>query len=307
MARVQHLRDLGVVRQISAIFDTRRLGYKSSLVAVCVASDRLDEAAAIINRHPGVSHNYQRDHYFNMWFTIAVPPDADLETELKRLTEAAGVEKVRILPTLKLYKIGVKLDMEQDETRLGKDTSTYNRSREARPLTERDKELIRAVQDDMPLVPGPFAAMATAAGISETELFAWMEEMQAMGYLRRVAGILRHQKAGFTDNGMVTWKVPEAVIDEAGRVAASYPQVSHCYRRPIYEDWPYNLFSMIHARSRENCQEIAEQMAQELAPLGITEYAILYSTKEYKKDRVRYFIDWDLADLSREVPTPSGD
>ncbi|HZB95406.1 MAG TPA: chlorite dismutase family protein, partial [Herpetosiphonaceae bacterium] len=225
MARVKRLRDLGVVRQISAIFDTRRLGYKSSLVAVRVAPARLDEAAAIINRHPGVSHNYQRDHYFNMWFTIAVPPDADLETELKRLTEAAGVEKVRILPTLKLYKIGVKLDMEQDETRLGKDTSTYNRTREARPLTERDKELIRAVQDDMPLVLEPFAAMAAAAGISETELFAWLEEMQAMGYLRRVAGILRHQKAGFTDNGMVTWKVPEAVIDEAGRVAASYPQV----------------------------------------------------------------------------------
>jgi chlorite dismutase/DNA-binding Lrp family transcriptional regulator/nitrite reductase/ring-hydroxylating ferredoxin subunit len=307
MGRVQRLRDLGVVRQISAIFDTRRLGYTSSLVAVHANPARLDEAAAVINRHPGVSHNYRRDHYFNIWFTIAVPPGADLEAELNRLTDAAGVEKVRILPTLKLYKIGVKLDMEQDETKLGKDTSTYNRTREVRPLTERDKALIRAVQDDMPLVPAPFAAMADTAGISEAELFAWFEEMQAMGYLRRVAGILRHQKAGFTDNGMVTWKVPEEVIDEAGKIAASYPQVSHCYRRPIYEDWPYNLFSMIHARSRENCQEIADQMAKELASLGITEYAILYSTKEYKKDRVRYFVDWDLADMSQEAPAPSGD
>ncbi len=307
MGRIQRLRDTGVVRQIGAIFDTRRLGYTSSLVAVHVAPEHLEAAASVINRHPGVSHNYRRDHYFNMWFTIAVPPGTDLERELKRLTDAAGAETVRILPTLKLYKIGVKLDMQQDETKLGKDTATYQRAREARPLTERDKELIRAVQDDMPLVPEPFAAMASAVGIPEAELFAWIAEMQAMGYLRRVAGILRHQKAGFTDNGMVTWKVPEEVVDEAGRVAASYPQVSHCYRRPIYEDWPYNLFSMIHARSRENCQEIANQMAKELAPLGITEYAILYSTKEYKKDRVRYFVDWDLAGFSTEAATSSGD
>ena len=307
MARVERLRKLGIVRQISAIFDTRRLGYKSSLVAVRVDPARIDEAAEIINRHPGVSHNYQRDHYLNMWFTIAVPPDVDLEADLARLTDAARVEKVRLLPTLKLYKIGVKLDMEKDETKLGKDTSTYTKSREARALTEHDKMLIRAVQDDMPLVLEPFAAMAEAAGVSENELFGWLAEMQAMGYLRRVAGILRHQKAGFTDNGMVTWKSPEGVVDEAGRIAASYPQVSHCYRRPVYEDWPYNLFSMIHARSRENCEEIAQEMARELAPLGITEYAILYSTKEFKKDRVRYFVDWNLDTVSEEAPASSGD
>jgi chlorite dismutase/DNA-binding Lrp family transcriptional regulator/nitrite reductase/ring-hydroxylating ferredoxin subunit len=307
MARVQRLRDRGIVRQISAIFDTRRLGYTSSLVAVRVDPARIDEAAAVVNRHPGVSHNYQRDHYFNMWFTIAVPPGADLEGELQRLTEAAGVEKVRVLPTLKLYKIGVRLDMEKDETKLGKDTTAYAKTREALPLTERDKDLIRAVQDDMPLVPEPFAAMAATAGIETVELFAWLEEMQAMGYLRRVAAILRHQKAGFTDNGMVTWKSPEEVVDQAGKIAASYPQVSHCYRRPVYEDWPYNLFSMIHARSRENCEEIAREMARELAPLGISEYAVLYSTKEFKKDRVRYFVDWDLEGISTEASASAGD
>jgi siroheme decarboxylase len=294
MSRVARLREIGVVRQISPIFDTRKLGYKSSLVAVRVDPDQLEEAAAVVNSHPGVSHNYRRDHYFNMWFTIAVPPDGDLESEVTRLTERAGVEKVRLLPTLKMYKIAVKLNMEQDETKLGRETQEYVKASEIRPLTERDKELIRATQDDMPLVEQPFKLMAERAGISEDELFAWFGEMQAMNYLRRIAAILRHQKAGFTDNGMITWKVPEDKVDEAGRIAASYATVSHCYRRPIYPDWQYNLFSMVHARSRENAEEIARQMAEELRPLGVTEYAILFSTKEFKKDRVRYFVDWNI-------------
>lgn len=293
LQRIARLREIGVVRQISPIFDTRKLGYKSSLVAVRAAPERLEEAAAIVNSHPGVSHNYRRDHYFNMWFTIAVPPEQDLETEVKRLTDRAGVEKVRMLPTLKMYKIAVKLDMEQDETKVGKETQQYVKADELRPLTERDKELIRVTQDDLPLVEEPFKLLAQQAGISEQELFAWFDEMQRMNYLRRVAAILRHQKAGFTDNGMITWKVPEDKVDDAGRIAAAYSTVSHCYRRPVYEDWPYNFFSMVHARSRENAQEIARQIAEELRPLGVTEYVILFSTKEFKKDRVRYFVDWN--------------
>ena len=293
LKRIGRLREIGVVRQISPIFDTRKLGYKSSLVAVRAAPERLEEAAAIVNSHPGVSHNYRRDHYFNMWFTIAVPPEQDLETEIKRLTDRAGVEKVRMLPTLKMYKIAVKLDMEQDETKVGKETQKYVKADELRPLTERDKELIRATQDDLPLVEEPFKLLAEQAGISQDELFAWFDEMQRMNYLRRVAAILRHQKAGFTDNGMITWKVPEDKVDEAGRIAAAYSTVSHCYRRPVYEDWPYNFFSMVHARSRENAQEIGRQIAEELKPLGVTEYVILFSTKEFKKDRVRYFVDWN--------------
>ncbi|GAC1557209.1 MAG: AsnC family transcriptional regulator [Herpetosiphon sp.] len=291
IGRVQRLRDLGIVRQVSAIFDTRRLGYQSGLVAVRVDPERLEEAAAIINQHPGVSHNYRRDHHFNMWFTLAVPPEQNFEEELARLTERAGISIVRMLPTVKLYKIAVKLDMERDETKVGKEASTWTRPLVARPLTERDKQLIRAIQVDMPLVSEPFADAARHADVSEEELFSWMAEMQSMGYLRRVAGILRHQKAGFGDNGMITWKVPAEHVDTVGNILASYAAVSHCYLRPVYPDWQYNLFSMVHARSRENAQQIATEMANELAPYGVTDYAILFSTKEYKKDRVRYFIE----------------
>jgi DNA-binding Lrp family transcriptional regulator len=224
-----------------------------------------------------------------------------LDAEVQRLTERAGVEKVRMLPTLKMYKIAVKLNMEEDETKLGKDNTPYVKAKEIRPLTERDKHLIRATQDDMPLVEEPFKQMAEQAGVTEDDLFAWFNEMQEMNYLRRIAAILRHQKAGFTDNGMITWKVPEDKVDEAGRIAASYSTVSHCYRRPVYPDWQYNFFSMVHARSRENAEEIGRQIAEELKPLGVEEYVILFSTKEFKKDRVRYFVDWNADEVMSEA------
>jgi len=292
MDRVRRLREAGIVRQTSPIFDTRKLGYTSALIAARVDPARLEQVAQTISRHPGVSHNYRREHELNLWFTLAIPPGADFEAEAKRITDIDGVECVRLLPTLKAFKIGLKLDMERDEQDLERDEPPKPKpTKPARPLTEDDKRLIRATQGDLPLLEAPFVPLAEEAGVSQEELFAWLAEMQSMGYLRRFAAILRHQKAGFTDSGMITWRVPEDRIEEAGRICATFPQVSHCYQRPTYPDWPYNLFTMVHARSRESCERLAEQLAKELKPLGITESAILHTTKEYKKVRVRYFVE----------------
>lgn len=292
MDRVRKLREAGIVRQTSPIFDTRKLGYTSALIATRVDPDKLDAIAQTISRHPGVSHNYQREHGYNLWFTLASPPGADFETEAKRITDLAGVQCVRLLPTLKAFKIGLKLDMERDEQDLERDAPPQPKpTKPARPLTERDKRLIRATQGDLPLVGAPFEPLAKAAGVSQEELFAWLAEMQEMGYLRRFAAILRHQKAGFTDSGMIVWRVPEDRIEEAGRICATFPQVSHCYQRPTYPDWPYNLFTMVHARSRKSCKQLARQLAEELKPLGITESAILHTGKEFKKERVKYFVE----------------
>lgn len=295
MQRVERLRQQTIIRQLSAIFDTRKIGYQSTLVAARVAPDHLDEAALIINEHPGVSHNYRRDNAFNLWFTLAVPPEEDLDAVLAALTERAGVEKVRKLPNLKMYKIAVKLDMEKDEKSITRKDDAPHYEKNPRPLTARDRVMIRAIQEDLPTTSDFFAGAAAEAGVTVPELFAWMREMEGFGYLRRFAGILRHQEAGFTANGMITWKVPEEIVDEVGFKAAGYPQVSHCYRRPIYDDWQYNVFSMVHARSHESCEAIAQRMA---ADIGIDDYIILYSTHEYKKTRVEYFSeDWDAWNL----------
>jgi DNA-binding Lrp family transcriptional regulator len=289
MRRISLMKRSGLIRQINAIFDTRKLGYKSALVAFAVKKDMLDSVALEVNKHPGVSHNYERDHEFNMWFTLAVPPDGDLKKDLEQMASLEGVIKFRLLPTLKLYKIGVKLDMvNNDPSKITPDDNVKTIVLKKFEISSRDKEFIRELQKDLEVTPRPFDNPANNLGITVDELFKRAIEYESMGVMRRFAAILRHRDAGFTANGMIVWKVPDDKIDEVGYKLASFPQVSHCYRRPVYPDWPFNLFSMIHARRIEAAKKIAIELSNFV---GINEYRILFSSREFKKERVKYFLD----------------
>ncbi len=288
MRRITALKKMGIVRQINAIFDTRRLGYKSALVAFSIRTDRLNSVADVVNEHPGVSHNYERNHEYNMWFTLAVPPGTDMKQDLDRMAALEGVLKYRVLPTLKLYKIGVRLDMVNDDTEKPSPTDEVKElNPEKVALTERDKEFIRELQKDLAVVPEPFKELAENLGITTDELFAKAKEYEDLGIMRRFAAILRHRDAGFVANGMVVWHVPEEKIDEIGFKLAEFPQVSHCYRRPVYPDWRFNLFSMVHARSLDAAEKMAVEMS---STIGIEDYQILFSSREFKKERVKYFV-----------------
>lgn len=288
MRRINALKKMGLIRQINAIFDTRRLGYKSALVAFSVKPDRLDSVADVINEHPGVSHNYERNHEYNMWFTLAVPPGTDMKQDLDRMAALDGVIKYRVLPTLKLYKIGVRLDMVNEDAERPKPTDEVKElNPEKVELTERDKEFIRELQKDLAVVPEPFKELAHNLGITTNELFAKAKEYENLGIMRRFAAILRHRDVGFVANGMVVWHVPEEKIDEVGFRLAAFPQVSHCYRRPVYSDWRFNLFSMVHARSLAAAEKMAIEMS---GAIGIKDYQILFSSREFKKERIKYFV-----------------
>jgi DNA-binding Lrp family transcriptional regulator len=287
MQRIAYMKDLGLIRQINAIFDTRRLGYKSALIAFAVKSDKLDYVASEVNKHPGVSHNYERNHEFNMWFTLAVPPYADMKIDLDRMASLDGIIKYRVLPTLKLYKIGVRLDMVNEDPRKPKPTDKVKKLNPKKfDLTERDKDFVRELQRDLKVIREPFRELAGNLGITTTELFTKAKEYEQIGVMRRFAAILRHRNAGFSANGMIVWKVPEEKIDKIGYTLASFPQISHCYQRPIYPDWQFNLFSMIHARTLEAAKKIAAEMSE---TVGIKDYRILFSLREFKKERVKYF------------------
>ncbi len=288
MRRISSLKKMGLIRQINAIFDTRRLGYKSALVAFSVKPDNLDSVAEKVNEHPGVSHNYERNHEYNMWFTLAVPPGTDMKDDLDRMAALDGVIKYRVLPTLKLYKIGVRLDMVNEDAEKPKPVDEVKElNPEKVQLTERDKEFVRELQKDLEVVPEPFKGLADNLGITTEELFAKAKEYEKSGIMRRFAAILRHRDAGFVANGMVVWHVPEDKIDEVGFRLAAFPQVSHCYRRPIYPDWRFNLFSMVHARTLEAAEKMAVEMSE---TIGIKDYQILFSSREFKKERVKYFV-----------------
>jgi siroheme decarboxylase len=288
LERISAMKQAGLIRQINAIFDTRRLGYKSALVAFAVRPDKLDFVAEKVNEHPGVSHNYERNHEYNMWFTLAVPPGSDMKDDLDRMATLDGVIKYRVLPTLKLYKIGVKLDMVNEDPDKPKPTDKVkDLNPEKVRLSERDKNFIRELQKDLAITSEPFKELADNLQISSSELFAKAQEYERLGIMRRFAAILRHRDAGFVANGMVVWHVPEDRIDEVGFKLAEFPQVSHCYRRPVYPDWRFNLFSMVHARTLDAAKKMAVEMSE---TIGIKDYQILFSSREFKKERVKYFV-----------------
>jgi len=293
LARTRRLLEGRIIREITPIFDTRALGYESMLVAAKVDAENPQRPAAAVNAHPGVSHNYLRTHDFNLWFTIAVPPDSALGMDgtLEALMRQTGAESMRQLPTLTLFKINMNLEMEKGTDALASAVEAAPpRELERQPYDEDDIATIRAMQGPMEAIERPYDAAAVELGISTEALLLRLHSMVDRKLLRRVAAILYHRRAGFSANGMGVWKVPEAEILETGRRMASFRGISHCYQRPTYEDWPYSVFTMAHGRSKQECDAILDSIAAECG-IGPEDRATLYSSTEYKKIRLHYFTD----------------
>jgi DNA-binding Lrp family transcriptional regulator len=291
ITRVQELIDERIIRQVTPIFDTRALGYKSMLVAAKVDAENPHRAAKVINAHPGVSHNYLRNHDFNIWFTIAVEPDSKLGLDgtLEALAAEAGAESVRQLPTLKLFKIRMDLEMEGDTDKLASaGVAEEPAETEPQPYDSFDISIVKTLQGDMPVIAEPYKPTAEALRISQDKLLDHLAGMQERRLLRRVAAILFHRRAGFSANGMGVWKVPDEQILDIGPRMAAVRGISHCYQRPTYADWPYSVFTMAHGRSKQECDAILDSIAEQT---GIHERATLYSSTEFKKIRLLYFTE----------------
>ncbi|MCD6014616.1 MAG: putative transcriptional regulator, AsnC family [Solirubrobacterales bacterium] len=301
MGRTQRLLDERIIREITPIFDTRALGYSSMLVAAKVDASNPHRAARIINSHPGVSHNYLRTHDFNLWFTIATPPDSELGLDgtLQVLQRLTGAESIRQLPTLRLFKINMNLEMEKGTEALAAAADAAPpRELEPQPYDEADIAVIRALQGPMPVADRPYDAAAAEAGMSTETLLGHLQGMVERKILRRVAAILYHRRAGFSANGMGVWRVPEDDILAVGSRMSAVRGISHCYQRPTYPDWPYSVFTMAHGRSKRECDAILDSIADEHRLHG-DDRATLYSSTEFKKIRLHYFTD-DYANWERE-------
>jgi DNA-binding Lrp family transcriptional regulator len=299
LQRIQRLLEKRIIREITPIFDTRALGYQSMLVAAKVDSQHPHRAAQVINSHPGVTHNYLRNHDFNLWFTIAVEPDSrlGLQGTLDVMAERTGAESIRRLPTLRLFKIRMDLEMEKGTDALAA-AGEASEPMELEPiaLSEEDIATIRGTQGPMEVRTDAYAPAAERLGVSETEVVTRLHSLRERGGLRRVAAILYHRRAGFSANGMGVWAVPEDAILETGKRMAAFRGISHCYQRPTYADWPYSVFTMAHGRSKEECDAILDSIAEQT---GIAERATLYSSTEFKKVRMLYFTE-DFARWERE-------
>lgn len=274
-----------IIRQTSAIFDTKRLGYQSSLVAFKISKTNIDKAVNIINSHPGVSHNYERNHDFNIWFTMAVAPDSTLglEKTIKMLVKLTNADDYIVLPTLKLFKINVKLNTTGKDEKREKVKKVIHKKVELTPLHH---DIIKKAQYDISFVSEPFAKIIDELNIDYNTFFDILNELQSAGMMRRFASILNHRKAGFNANAMVVWDVNEDEGESIGEVAATFSAVSHCYLRPKYKNWPYNLFTMIHGKTIKETNSTIKDIANEIESKS---HLPLYSSREFKKVRIEYF------------------
>jgi DNA-binding Lrp family transcriptional regulator len=299
MERTSYLLRERIIREITPIFDTTALGYSSMLVAARVDSENPHRAAAVINEHPGVSHNYLRNHDFNLWFTLATAPDSSLGVDgtLEVLKRLSGAESIRKLPTLTMFKINMNLEMEGGTDELAAPVEAIEpRPRDPVPIDDFDVAVIRALQGPMEVRPDAYGPAAQELGVPVERMLSHLEGMVQRKVLRRVAAILFHRRAGFSANGMGVWKVPEDQIAEIGPRMAAVRGVSHCYRRPTYADWPYSVFTMAHGRSKEECDAVLDGVAG-VCGLEGEDRATLYSSTEFKKVRLHYFTpdysDWE--------------
>jgi len=286
--RIEQLKTKGIIRQISPVLGARSLGYQITLVAMRVAENQLDKAERLIAEHTSISHGYERDHHFNLWFTLAIPPTTDIETELQQLTSPIDVEAIFALPAIKLFKIGAYFAMGED-SQSAADTVIQRGGvlPQKVELSQIDRLIINELQQDLPLIPRPFTVMSARLGMDVEDFLAQCQSLKRRGVMRRFGAAIDHKRAGFKANAMACWLAPPDVVDVVGRKLASLKEVSHCYERKTNPLWRYNLFAVIHGHTREACQEIASKVAGET---GLMDYVLLFSTKEFKKVRVKYLV-----------------
>ena len=285
---VARCRDAGLVRRFGAVFDTRRLGYRSVLCAAAVPPDALDGAAAKVVPFRGVTHCYLREpseaspSIPNLWFTLSYPADV-FDAMADEIRARLAPHAVAFLPASRRYKVDVVFGA---ATRAREE----NTEDDSAPLGARDRATVAALQGDTEVRPDYFAVLAGQAGMKEWDLLSTLELWRRRGRLKRIGLLLAHRTAGYVANGMCCWRV-EGDTTGAGRALAARNEVTHCYERPPAEGFPYNLFAMVHAASSEEARaqhaELHRVLAAELGCEPAT--VMLLSTKEYKKTSMTFF------------------
>jgi len=288
--RIERLKAKGVIRLIGPVFSPGRIGYQTSLVAMKVAADKLDEAAEIINAHPGVSHCYERDHDFNFWFTLAIPVATDIETESRELGSRVRAEATLNLPAVRIFKIGAFFNVGGDRSPVPNASVDYTGLLSTDiDLSSTDRALVKELQQDIPLTARPFDFMSTRLSIDVDDFLNHCQALLQRGVMRRFSASISHQSLGFVANAMACWSVPPEMVETSGRKVAAFQEVSHCYERKTNPFWPYNLYAMMHATTKEACEAIARRASSETG-LDENGAVLLFSTKEVKKTRMRYTV-----------------
>jgi DNA-binding Lrp family transcriptional regulator len=268
------------------------------LCAAKVPEKKIPILAQLLEGIPGVTHNYIRNHEYNVWFTLIARSQAIAERILQNIREVAGVAEVFSLPATRLFKINVNFDFDisdEDSEEEGLEPSEDSDLRSMQrsdvtpyELTNKDIALIQVLQGNLPDSVTPFSILAETLQWSVEEVISCACRLLEAEVIRRFGAVLRHQKAGFVANAMGVWQVDPEQASAVGETMARFKEVSHCYQRPTLPDWPYNLFTMVHGRTTEDCGDVMKRLS---LATGITTYSMLFSTAELKKSSMLYFLE----------------
>ncbi|KAB1187600.1 MULTISPECIES: Lrp/AsnC family transcriptional regulator [Haloferax] len=289
--RVRRLREKGIFRRFGAVLNPPVIG-SSTLAAVSAPEDRFDEVAEIINGYQQVNHNYRRAHEWNMWFVVTAGSRETRDRILSEIEDRTGCEVLN-LPMLTDYYIDLEFPVMNDdrfarESLEETEVSATRISEDATgDLSDLDARLLVEIQDGFPLTKTPYADVAAAIDADTDEVIDAIERLLDDGCIKRIGCIVNHVVTGFRNNCMVVWNVPDDELDARGEVVGSLPYVTLCYHRPRRpeQDWPYNLFTMIHGRDADAVDAKIDELADEYLPF---DHERLYSTETLKQTGAQY-------------------
>jgi len=273
-----------LIRYIGPIFDPPSLGYATTLAAMKVPQKEPARAGDILQAHFGVSHAYLRDHEFNLWLTLAWPAAEDCHVEIDRLAAELGAIQTLDLPARRRFKLRAIFGSGEGDP---SDAGTSSSAVQIAALSDLDRSVIMAVQQDLPLELEPFAGMAERAGLRPGEFICCCRSLLEKGTMRRYCASAVHTALGYQGNAMVCWLVPPDRVEETGRGMARSNAISHCYERHTHPGWPYNLYTMVHAGTEDECRRIIAALGAEYGPF---DHLVLFTVKELKKARARYLV-----------------
>jgi DNA-binding Lrp family transcriptional regulator len=273
----RELQARGIVDRIGPVFRPNTVG-ASTLAAMAVPPDRLAEVGALVSSQPGVNHNYERDHPFNLWFVATGSTEADVARAICAIEEAAGIKVLR-LPLLEEFHIDLGFDLEDRSV-----PRTAPAKAEALALSAGERVFLSRVSSGLPLAPRPYGAL----GVAEDEAIAMLRRWLERGAIRRIGAVVRHRAIGYRANAMVAWDVPEERVAPLGRRLATDPLVTLCYHRArALPDWPYNLYCMVHGRERAGVTYEIKRLSVAHG-LGRFPRTVLFSNRCFSQRAARY-------------------
>lgn len=281
LQEIRELKRAGVIRRICAMINHRALGMTSTLVAAHIPEENLQEVAEAVNSLENVSHNYLREHYYNLWFTLQAESPKQIEVTISNLSGRFGIDFYS-LPIERVFKLDVRFDAE-GEGQLPGDIEQVPKS-EVVKLNKTEKQILSKLEDDLDVISEPFDFLCSE-GLEAEEVLRIIQRLIDKGVIRRIAAIVDHRKLGFVTNVLFCSEVPQNRIVEAGEALAHFGAVSHCYERKTVEDWPYNLFAMMHGKSMGEIQHVINKFTESEK---IDSFELLPTAAELKKQPVKH-------------------